>query len=181
MGQHKRPYTCPGINGVACTAKVTRPTRRCPSCAKIVHAARMLANYYENKETFLAYGAKYYQEHKDEKAASGAIWFQENREACRARDARRRVRVIVSMTSEDRELSVAYRLAIANDPCHYCGDPGEEDDHYISLVNGGTDHWWNLVRACLRCNRRKHTTNGDDFLDRMYHSGLIGELAKDKQ
>ncbi len=28
----------------------------------------------------------------------------------------------------------------------------------------GVAYWWNLVRACFRCNRRKHTMNDDEFI-----------------
>ena len=53
------------------------------------------------------------------------------------------------MDGTDRLLSVCYRLAIRNDPCFYCGSPETAHvDHFFPLAKGGTDHWWNLVRAC---------------------------------
>lgn len=81
--------------------------------------------------------------------------------------ARRKSRSTARMSREDRVLSRAYRAAIRLDPCHYCGEtiPGDmHDDHYYPLAKGGTDHWWNLVRACGPCNRRKHTYCGTWFL-----------------
>lgn len=71
------------------------------------------------------------------------------------------------MDTFDKELSLAYRAAIGKDACFYCGDQGAatyHNDHYVSLYNGGTDHWWNLVRACGPCNHRKNKMNGDEFL-----------------
>jgi 5-methylcytosine-specific restriction endonuclease McrA len=68
------------------------------------------------------------------------------------------------MDAVDRVLSVEYRKAIANDPCTYCGRPGEQDDHRLPLARGGTDHWWNLHRACTNCNQRKHTMTHEEFV-----------------
>lgn len=73
----------------------------------------------------------------------------------RAKMARYRQRRRVTMDRVDRLLSASYRLAIADDPCTYCGGPGEQDDHVFPLALGGTDHWWNLTRACARCNQSK--------------------------
>jgi 5-methylcytosine-specific restriction endonuclease McrA len=86
-----------------------------------------------------------------------------NPEPFKARTARRRQRV-AELTAEERELSDAYRLAIANDPCTYCGDPaGEHTDHVFPLAKDGTDHWWNLARACSSCNREKWARCGTWF------------------
>jgi HNH endonuclease len=116
----------------------------------------------------------------DRRRAANQQWYADNRESVLARVAeyckahpevhravlsRRKVRAQASMDALDRELSVAYRKAIATDPCYYCGaDETQHDDHYVPLANGGTDHWWNLVRACAPCNFTKHTMSGDEFL-----------------
>jgi 5-methylcytosine-specific restriction endonuclease McrA len=74
------------------------------------------------------------------------------------------------MSAQDKAESIEWRRLISGDPCFYCGTaeaPAYEDDHYISVANGGTDHWWNLVRACQGCNRRKAAMNGDEFLELM--------------
>ena len=122
-----------------------------------------------HKEHSAIYHAAWYEIHKEEQAVIGAAWTRANPENVRARASRRRVKLKVNMDKLDRALSADYRKAIANDPCFYCGGPGEEDDHYVSLANGGTDHWWNLVRACFKCNRGpsgKFAMNGDEFLAR---------------
>jgi 5-methylcytosine-specific restriction endonuclease McrA len=87
-----------------------------------------------------------------------------NIEASRATLARRKVRGRVGMDATDRLLSVEYRKAIAYDSCAYCGAVGEHDDHKLPLRRGGTDHWWNLHRACRDCNFRKHTMTHEEFL-----------------
>lgn len=76
-------------------------------------------------------------------------------EVRRAIKSRRRQHELIRMDAVDRMLSVGYRKAIANDPCSYCGDPGEHDEHVHPLSRGGSDHWWNLVRACAPCNHSK--------------------------
>jgi 5-methylcytosine-specific restriction endonuclease McrA len=71
------------------------------------------------------------------------------------------------MTAEDKAESIEWRKLIVGDSCFYCGTADAavyEDDHYVSVANGGTDHWWNLVRACQDCNRAKSAMNGDEFL-----------------
>ena len=127
-------------------------------------AAESRAYYASHREERGTYAATYNAAHKEENAVRGAAWTKANPEKHRAARARRRIRVKIKMTREDRIISVDYRLAIRNDPCFYCGAPGEEDDHYVSLANGGTDHWWNLVRACVHCNRSKQAMDGDEFV-----------------
>jgi 5-methylcytosine-specific restriction endonuclease McrA len=105
-----------------------------------------------------AYNREYYSQHK---------------EYSRAKAARRRVRVKIDMDDLDRQLSRAYRLAIANDPCHYCKQHKAEmqDDHKLALAAGGTDHWWNLTRACKDCNKKKFDKPYELFV------GLVAQEA----
>ena len=113
-----------------------------------------------------------YEVNKEGERARSAAYQRANPEKMRAYVARRKVRVSTNMDQLDRELSVAYRKAIANDSCFYCGGPGEQDDHYTSLANGGTDHWWNLVRACAPCNLHKNRMNGDEFVSLLTTIGV---------
>lgn len=86
--------------------------------------------------------------------------YRENPEPQKAKTARRRA-IAGELTQEERELSDAYRHVIRFDPCVYCGNwNGAETDHIFPLAKGGTDHWWNLTRACAPCNRRKHAHCG---------------------
>jgi 5-methylcytosine-specific restriction endonuclease McrA len=128
---------------------------------KAASNAAYSAAHREDKAVWMAI---WHQEHKEDLKPYLAAWWRAHPESVRARNARHRTRVKSGMDKLDRALSVAYRKAIANDPCFYCGAPGEHDDHYVSLANGGTDHWWNLVRACAHCNLRKNSKNGDEFV-----------------
>lgn len=80
----------------------------------------------------------------------------------RAQDRKRRARNRKGMTKEDKKIANAYRLAIAKDPCFYCGeiDVIMHVDHFYALARGGTSHWYNLVRACSVCNYAKRTKCG---------------------
>lgn len=83
----------------------------------------------------------------------------------RAAKSRRKMRSEIKMSAVDRRISVDYRRAIATDPCWYCGNGvAAHVDHYFPLSKGGTDHWYNLVRACERCNLSKHARCGTWFI-----------------
>jgi 5-methylcytosine-specific restriction endonuclease McrA len=98
-------------------------------------------------------------------------------EVAHAYKARRRMRVVVAMTAQDRKESREWRRLIKEDPCYYCrADKTHHVDHYVSLANGGTDHWWNLVRACRRCNERKNALNGDEFAALLAREGALPSL-----
>lgn len=116
---------------------------------------------------------KYYEETMKPKQLA---YMRANPEATRARFHRRRHQARVSLTEEDIKLSVAYRKAIKNDMCFFCGiNPGEEDEHWLAIDNGGTDHWYNLTRACWTCNRGpggKHTKLAIDFYYERLDAGL---------
>lgn len=68
-----------------------------------------------------------------------------------------------ALSREDRAVARAYRQAIANDPCRYCGAPGEEVEHFFPISKGGCAAWFNLDRACRRCNRSKAVRCGTWF------------------
>jgi 5-methylcytosine-specific restriction endonuclease McrA len=118
----------------------------------------------DNAEYVREYSAQYRKEHPDKVYAVQRRWKDEHPEMCRAQKARRRQRENALMDDLDRHLSVEYRKAIANDPCFYCGGKGEHDDHFFPLAKGGTDHWYNLVRACESCNLSKHAKCGTWFV-----------------
>jgi HNH endonuclease len=85
---------------------------------------------------------------------------------------RRRRGLAAGLTADERAASQEYRRAIAADPCRYCGAAGEQTDHYFPVAKGGTDHWWNLCRACGWCNRSKAAHCGTWFVLR---AGVPGE------
>lgn len=108
-----------------------------------------------------------------EDAEYHAQWMRDHPEAVRAYANQRRGAAVLGMTEQDKQESIEWRKLIASDPCFYCGmaeAAAYEDDHYVSIARGGTDHWWNLVRACQPCNRAKATLSGDEFLERWSHA-----------
>lgn len=100
------------------------------------------------------YAAWVHRKNRERANARMRRHYRENREYYLVRSIQRR-RIGSLLSEDDRELTIAYRLAIANDPCSYCGRPGENNDHVFPIAKGGTDHWWNLTRACEQCNKRK--------------------------
>lgn len=110
------------------------------------------------------YNREYYLRNTDSVRTRVAQYKKEHPEVWQAAQDRRRVRRAVAMDKMDRVLSVGYRSAISSDPCYYCGAPSAQTDHYFPLAKGGTDHWYNLVRACAFCNNVKNTQCGTKFL-----------------
>lgn len=84
-------------------------------------------------------------------------------EPFKARVALRRQRA-GKLSDVDREISEGYRYAIRNDRCTYCAaDDAPHTDHIFPIAKGGTNHWWNLARACQRCNLEKWARCGTWF------------------
>lgn len=132
-----------------------RPRIRCEPCA----AARIVAHDRERNKQRSAdgsrkiYDARWRDSHRDEINEASRQYRLSHPEVSEAHVARRRVRMYAGTDELDRALTSAYRKAIREDPCFYCGDPGTEFDHYFPLSKGGTDHWFNVVRSCRQCNR----------------------------
>jgi 5-methylcytosine-specific restriction endonuclease McrA len=160
-----------------------RPTCAVVGCSQQLHRDNDCGYCQKHRgqaEAVRLYKQQHGVAHAAERRAVNQQWYADNRESVLVRVAeyrkahpevhravlsRRKVRTQASMDALDRELSVSYRKAIANDLCYYCGAvETHHDDHYVPLANGGTDHWWNLVRACAPCNFSKHTMSGDEFL-----------------
>src|ERR1039457_3495687 len=97
-------------------------------------AANGRAWYAAHKEERAASQAIWYEAHKEEVATRGTAWNKAHPEKRQAQRARSRIRKQTGMTKEDKELSADYRLAIAHDPCFYCGETAVKmnNDHYVS-------------------------------------------------
>jgi hypothetical protein len=123
-------------------------------------------DYYQSRKLeFREYARAWRLANADEHRAAASAWAAANPEARQAAHARRRRRVAADMDDTDRLLSVLYRQAIRNDPCWYCGSPVTDHvDHFFPLAKGGTDHFWNLVRACQRDNLSKNAQCGTAYL-----------------
>jgi 5-methylcytosine-specific restriction endonuclease McrA len=116
------------------------------------------------------YRQDYRETHREQIRDYNAKYKQTHAEQVRTDNAARRLRklnVSSHMSQDDKALSIAYRKLIKNDVCFYCGQAKElmDDDHWIPLSRGGTDHWWNLVRACSKCNNRKNNKCGEHFIN----------------
>jgi hypothetical protein len=152
-----------------------------PGCGKTLHADNTTGFCHDHRKAYRdAYNREYYDRtqaerveysrqyrevYADEHRAASRAWAAANPAARQAANARRKQRVQVAMDDTDRLLSALYRLAIRDDPCYYCGSPvTDHTDHFFPLAKGGTDHWWNLVRACEHCNCSKQVMCGTAFL-----------------
>jgi HNH endonuclease len=123
------------------------------------------AYYGRNQAALREYARQYREVYTDEHRAGTRAWNAANPEARQAMRARRRFASGAGMDEFDRELSVAYRIAIRWDRCLYCGSPDTDHvDHFFPLSKGGTDVWWNLVRACERDNLTKQAQCGTAYL-----------------
>ena len=98
---------------------------------------------------------RYREANPDKVRQTKAKWEKANPEYRSARKAARRTREKARLSPLERAVSLAYRQAIQEDPCAYCGQPASHTDHITPLARGGTDHWWNLARACQACNLAK--------------------------
>lgn len=113
--------------------------------------------------------AAHYQANRDRIRAQAharyVLKYAEDPAPWRAAKARRRMRAVGTMSRTDIAVSEEYRRATVGDPCFYCGATGTTDvDHFFPLAKGGTDHWWNLRRACEPCNSRKWARCGTWFI-----------------
>lgn len=114
---------------------------------------------------------RYAAEHPEKVREATRRWIAAHPEFRSAVNARRRMKRLTGMTREDIRMSRARRREICGDPCFYCGDPGQEYEHYFPVAKGGTDIWVNILRSCLPCNRGpggKHEMCGTAF---MLHRG----------
>lgn len=92
-------------------------------------------------------------------------WTKQGHRKCRtcANGKAERLAALRALSPKDRATSQAYRKAIANDPCRFCGAPGRTVDHFFAIAKGGGEDWFNLGPACARCNRSKGTRCGTWF------------------
>lgn len=111
------------------------------------------------------YNRDYYQRTQAERREYARQYREVYVEEHRAHASARRSAARSGLDVADRAMSVAYRLAILGDPCFYCGSPETDHvDHFFPIAKGGTDHWWNLVRSCAKCNHAKYDKCGTAFL-----------------
>lgn len=151
-----------------CKQCISDSSRRAYQENREVYLSKNKAYAAANADAMKAYYRKWYEKNAASRVEQARQWRISNPERYsavqKAVHARRRSRERSGLNSDDRKLSTAYRQAIANDLCVYCGAPGEQDDHKMPLARGGTDHWWNLTRACAPCNLAKWTMTVEEFI-----------------
>jgi hypothetical protein len=66
-----------------------------------------------------------------------------------------------------------------NGECFYCARAVNEEtaalDHVVPVVEGGDNSHRNVVAACHECNSLKQATAAEDFIRRLYRSGLLSQ------
>jgi hypothetical protein len=112
---------------------------------------------YMKGDKWKAYVKQWRTDNPDKIKQYQATTDRNRREHFHTKEANRRAQSALAL--EDKQISTAYRKAIKNDPCFYCGQKTTEmhTDHKLPLAKGGTDHWWNLAKACSHCNLSKGT------------------------
>lgn len=159
-----------------------RPSIRCGSCRAIFWKAHNRTRNKERTENGerKVYDERYREDNRKTVRASNRKYKAAHPETDEAANARRRSRLMVGMTDEDCRLSRLFRQVSKGFPCFYCGAPvpvgakPHELEHYFPLSEFGTDHFWNLLRACQACNRGpggKGKTCGTAFLLRTLPPG----------
>jgi 5-methylcytosine-specific restriction endonuclease McrA len=105
-----------------------------------------------------SYAQEYYQKNKERINKRNAEYAKNNPEVRRGIKARYRAQLVKGMSKLDRKKSTLHRKRIKDNPCFYCKGFTTQmhDDHYYPLAKGGTDHWFNIVRACSTCNQKKN-------------------------
>lgn len=118
---------------------------RCKQCMTAYHQA--------NKEVRIARVNAWQKANPEKTRANKTKWKRTHTDAVNAGTMRRRY--CLQMTEASKVKTAKWRAAHRTDDCFYCGKLGEQWDHVFPLSKGGTDHWFNLVRACVKCNQKK--------------------------
>lgn len=140
--------TCKQIKSTIEFSKSTRAKDGLQGSCKACKAAWRT----DHPELCAAYSVNRQREHPEQYAAY-----------CAARRAKKK------LSKEDHAESIAHRKAIKDDFCYYCEQRSiyMEYDHVIPLSRGGTDRYWNIVRCCQTCNRRKGSMTDIEYLATM--------------
>jgi 5-methylcytosine-specific restriction endonuclease McrA len=125
----------------------------------------------ENREASSQSSHRYRAENPEKVRLAGLRWARENPDKARANCVKRRALKRGATVGDPKAIAAVYRKAKSKQPisCAYCGKdtrPGERHvDHAIALAHEdrGPHSADNLVIACARCNRRKHTKTPDEF------------------
>lgn len=142
-------------------------SRHCDTCrpAHREELARGKRAEYEASGRSKEWRRRWAAANPEQARESARRYRQANPEKDAAALHRRRMRLEAGrLDAVDRLLSSLYRRAIRNDSCFYCGTSDTQCvDHYFAIAKGGSDRWFNLYRACRKCNLSKGTKCGTAF------------------
>jgi 5-methylcytosine-specific restriction endonuclease McrA len=121
--------------------------------------------YVKNRDTVLVKRKAYREANAEDIKSYKAAYRKANPELNRYYKSVYKNRLL-KLDPKDALISREYRKAIAKDSCRYCGavKPIMHDDHYFPVSKGGSNIWYNFVRACKDCNESKWNRCGTWFL-----------------
>lgn len=128
-----------------------------------------------NRDSILAYQARYYAENTDKVKSNVRAYRTANPDKKAHCENRRRARKIGNGGShtfyQRKEL-----FDLLGNVCFYCeAPPPLTIDHNIPFKRGGTDDISNILPACRSCNSKKNTRTAMEFLERMGQTNHAGE------
>jgi len=137
-----------------------------PGCGRKLHRDNAVGFCHEHRAAWReAYNRDYYEQTQDERREYARQYREVYADEHRAAASARRGAARSGMDDADLTLSAAYRLAILHDPCWYCGSPVTDHvDHFFPIAKGGREFWFNLRRACSKCNHAKYDRCGTAYL-----------------
>lgn len=141
---------------------------------------RWRAHHPERREKKRAEDRAHYARYSERIRARTVEYHRTHPDVRRSAGQRRRARVAGAV---GRFTAAEWRalLEACGDQCAYCGGPGPfHVEHRIPLARGGSNSIDNILRACGRCNVRKHTLTEEEFRERLRREGVgrSSEVAK---
>lgn len=115
--------------------------------------------YWANREARQVYRQEYYQKNKNKERYNSKKWNTAHPEKIAEYNHRRRARRKgAQQYALSAEQWVAVKTAYKN-RCAYCNCESDSltQDHVIALSRGGDHEIYNIVPACITCNKRKYS------------------------
>jgi|ERR1039458_1109687 hypothetical protein len=145
LQRERRERTARYINCARCDQKIRARSwnhKLCGPCAEAVQRENRRVTYWADPAGHAKRATAWHQA----KLANDPVYKERIYDAVRARK-----NSLEPATSE----TIEYRAILRNDPCSYCGGPGETIDHITPISAGGSNQWENLTSACKSCNASK--------------------------
>jgi len=119
--------------------------------------ARVLKNYYLNRDAKIAARKEWYKNNFDKHHATVTNWKLNNPDQFAIiRRRGNQVRRLKMKQNSTYKIRVKETQRLYSQPCFYCGSTQQiELDHVVPIARGGSHGIGNLVAACRRCNISK--------------------------